>query len=895
MSVPSPRSSAPSLLALLAVLVLLAAVPAAAQDPAADPETAAVQGRVTAGTGEAVAAVTVRVLGTDRTAFTDDAGRFRMTRLQPGARTLAFETLGYRSRVVEVDLVAGRVTTLDVVLTSAPLALEGVVVTSQKRQQAVQDVPITITVHDGDFLRSAGIGQFDDLSAYTPGLEVQIQSPSTPGFVVRGITSDDGDARLESRVSVFRDGVSISKARGSVVELFDLERVEVLKGPQGTLFGRGAEIGAVHLIQNKARNERSAALTLGPGSYGQWAVEGHANAPLMEDRLFARVAGVYHTRDGYVTNLAGPSLNGKETLALRGLLRWAPSELTDLDLIVNWQRDAPPGVAFKSGIFGPPGGDTDPWTPAFLGGDPRFEDPHGRRTVWDATVLTDRVVSPAWTLQGIAAYRRFDSYEANDADGTAAPAIHLAESAYGDQYSAELRALFNGGGRLSGFVGVSAFHEGAAQTIRFRTDERSLYPLLTRVIRVQSDGAFPEIPAVIDGQPNPVDSLPANIVDLAPIFWPDEAAFYTAILQDLVGTPLNPYHEEAFSNYGENTAVELFVDGTYEVTDRLSLTAGVRGTFERLWSGIRVRESEQPTLLGALTGASPNALFPPTRDQALVNDEGTFTSAVGRLAVDFTVHREMNLYATAARGRRPPVIQEYETNPIANFEVLPAEGVWSWEAGAKGFAADRRLQYDVAAFYYDYSDFQTRVNPELTGAGIVFDTDVGQATAYGGELALVGRLGEALSVFGSYAYIHAAFDETTPTGDDQYLAGNTFRLTPEHSLAGGFGLRAPVPVGVAFLRPAYTWKSRVYFEEEWQQESFLDGEAPGLYQDPYGLLNLRAGVTTDDGRATLEIFGTNLLDADYILDAGNTGLVFYAPTYIAGPPRMLGLRVTARF
>ncbi len=893
MAQPPIRACAAWLLALILGPALAAAPgPAAAQSPG----TAAVQGRVTdAVTGAPLATVTVRVLGTDRSTMTDSAGRFRLDRLQPGARSLAFETLGYRSRVMRLELAADELTLVNVTLESAPLALEGVVVTSQKRQQAVQDVPIAITVHEGEFLKNTGIGAFDELSEYTPGLEVQIQSPNNPGFVVRGITSDDGDARMESRVSVFQDGVSISKARGSVVELFDLERVEVLKGPQGTLFGRGAEIGAVHLIQNKARNERSARLTLGPGSYGEWFAEGYANTPVIRDRLFARVAGVYHTRQGYVDNLAGPDLNGKETLALRGLLHWAAGEGTDLDLIVNWQQDTPPGTAFKSGVFAPPGGTTTPWTPAYLGGDSRFPEPGVDRTVWGATLLADRDLSPAWTLQGIAAYRRFDSFEASDADGTAAPALQFTEDAWGDQYSMELRALFNSGGRLSGFLGGSAFHESASQSIRFATDERSLYPLLTRVIRVQSGGAFPETPAVVDGQPNLVDSLPANIVDLAPIFWPDNVAFYTDVLQGLVGTPLNPYHEEAFTNYGRNTAFELFVDGTLAVTDRLHVTAGVRGTYERLWSGIRVRESDQPTFLGALTGATPNAVFPPTRNQERVSDEGTFLSAVGRLALDFKATDDLNLYGTVSRGRRPPVIQEYEINPIANFEVLPDEVVWSYEAGGKGFAAGRRLQYDIAAFYYDYKDFQTRVNPELTGAGIVFDTDVGQATAYGGEVSLVGRVSQALSLFGSYAYIEARFDDTGPSGQDQYLAGNTFRLTPKHSLAGGLGFRAPTPVGVAFLRPGYTWKSRVYFEEEWQQESFLDGEAPGLYQDGYGLLNVRAGITTTDGRATVEVYGSNLMDTRYIIDAGNTGLTFYAPTYIAGPPRLLGLRVTARF
>ncbi|MDX1674789.1 MAG: TonB-dependent receptor, partial [Longimicrobiales bacterium] len=139
-----------------------------------------------------------------------------------------------------------------------------------------------------------------------------------------------------------------------------------------------------------------------------------------------------------------------------------------------------------------------------------------------------------------------------------------------------------------------------------------------------------------------------------------------------------------------------------------------------------------------------------------------------------------------------------------------------------------------------------------------------------------------------------AFDETSPTGEQQRLAGNTFRLTPKHSASAGLGVQGDAGFGEWFLRPAYTWKSRVYFEEQWQQESFLHGEAPGLYQEPYGLLNLRAGLTALDGATTIELWGTNLLDTRYVIDAGNTGLVFYAPTYIAGPPLLFGLRVTAR-
>lgn len=120
----------------------------------------------------------------------------------------------------------------------APVSsVEDVIVTAQLREQKTIDVPFALTAYSGQFLEDLGIQEFEQLSAFMPGFLVQNQSPNNPGFVMRGITSDSGAATSEARVSVFQDGVSISKSRGSYVELFDLERVEIAKGPQSTCTG----------------------------------------------------------------------------------------------------------------------------------------------------------------------------------------------------------------------------------------------------------------------------------------------------------------------------------------------------------------------------------------------------------------------------------------------------------------------------------------------------------------------------------------------------------------------------------------------------------------------------------------------------------------------------------
>jgi iron complex outermembrane receptor protein len=166
-------------------------------------------------------------------------------------------------------------------------SVEELVVTAQKREQKTLDVPIALTAYSGDRLEQLGVQEFDKLSLFVPGFQVQNQSPNNPGFVMRGITSDSGESTTEPRVSVFQDGVSISKSRGSYVELFDIQRIEIAKGPQSTLFGRGALIGAVNVIQNKASTKGldwRVAAEGGNDNYGLF--EGMANLPVSD--TFAR-------------------------------------------------------------------------------------------------------------------------------------------------------------------------------------------------------------------------------------------------------------------------------------------------------------------------------------------------------------------------------------------------------------------------------------------------------------------------------------------------------------------------------------------------------------------------------------------------------------------------------
>lgn len=223
---------------------------------------------------------------------------------------------------------------LSVLAASAAQAQDGeggdnIVVTAQLREQNPIEVPMTLSVVGGGDLERLGIQDFEELSRFVPGFEVQNQSPNNPGFVMRGITSDSGAATNEPRVSVYQDGVSISKSRGSYVELFDIERVEVAKGPQSTLYGRGALIGAVNIIQNKARVGRDeGAFAASYGNLNAWTVDAMGNASL-GDSAAIRLAGRVRMRDGTVDNLlGGQDFNSVDTRAVRGSFRAETGGLT---------------------------------------------------------------------------------------------------------------------------------------------------------------------------------------------------------------------------------------------------------------------------------------------------------------------------------------------------------------------------------------------------------------------------------------------------------------------------------------------------------------------------------------------------------------------------------------
>lgn len=719
-----------------------------------------------------------------------------------------------------------------------------IVVTAQKRAESILDVPLSLSAFDSKTLDNIGADTLEDVSLYTPGFEVREQSVGAPGFVVRGITSDGIG---EQRVSIYLDGVSTSAVAASSFELHDIERVEIAKGPQSTLFGRGAMIGGVNIIQNKAGNDFLLKAGVGVGDYGYRMAEGVANAPLIDDVLAVRVAVRARKRDGYIRDLAGgPGYNAVDTLAYRGAVKFQPVSNLRFDLIYNREENTPNGgTGFKSNIFLP----RDPATGAVvgdlapgsgvvlrsfggLGGDRLYIDRH----IDDVSLLGSWELTDALTLGSITGYRKYRNVESFDPDGTWMNIIAGVGESWGDQTTQELRLTYDNKGAFRGTIGASYVDLSNSDRYIFQFDERATALLF-------SGGLL---------RSAPMGMTQAQILAaLGPM-----------------GAVLKPVHRDDSTFASSARTIDIYGDGTWEASNRLSLTAGLRWT----------HDDKTSTVVGTLPNG-PSTLtrggifFQPTANGATLSTDGRFSGLSWRMAANYALGDAVNAYLTYGRGRRSPALNIVASGTCS---VAPAEIVNSYEAGLKARALGGRISFDGSLYYYDYSNFQTvkTINGTLT------TVNAGAAEAYGFEGQVQAKPAHWATLFANYSYNHARLT----SGD---YDGNRFRNAPDHTFSLGAFLTAPIGGTELYFNPAYSWQSKFFFDDDNDKTALQPADfRVDEFQKSYGLLNLRLGLRAADERWGVELALKNALNQDYVIDAGNTGDNFGIPSFIAGQPRM---------
>ena len=731
--------------------------------------------------------------------------------------------------------------------TNEALREDEIIVTAQKREERQIDVPLTITAVTGTRLREIGVNDLDELSNYVPGLNIQEQSANNPGIVIRGITSDSGSAQQGARVTLYYNGVDISRSRGSYQDIFDMERIEVVKGPQATLFGTASAVGAISLISARPEDGFSGELGGTYGNFNQHSATGFINAG--SEKVAGRVAFAYKKRDGYVNNLAAgqDDLYAQDQFGTRGSLRFKPSDAFTADLILTYDRQRNSGTPFISLTYPTASGAPNAFGDAALGGTPNALRDLGlsklglKRDVYDANLTVNWDIADDWVLTMVNGYRKFDSLEVFDADGTAAEYLEFAELAQGDQFNQETRFSYNSD-KFRGSFGFNYFHENGVQNVPFSTNENTFFACLTATAATRAQCVAP------DG------SVPA------------------------AAKPRIDYRS-FFENQGRNTSYSMFADGTWIPTPSLEITAGVRVQIEKRLSGFRAGVQRS-----GLTGGA--SVVPGQVDTAgqTFKSEDSYADVLPRFNLLYKFSDNFNAYATVSKGRRSAIVnvsaRSTSGGPVANISPVLEEVLWNYELGVKGTMGI--LSGSIGVYYLTYDNFQVSIiiPPSIVGV----TQSAGTATNKGVEAEVNVRPTSWLTMFANGAYIDGGIDNRADIAAN--FRGAKFRLQPDYQASAGLIIDAPLGNVNVFATPSITYRSKLYFETP-----NLEARSQG----PVTLVNIVGGVRFADNRYEISAFARNIFNSRYLLDAGNTGGAFGIPSFIPGEPRFYGLKMSAKF
>ena len=780
--------------------------------------------------------------------------------------------------------------------------LETVTVTTQKQEQSLIDVPINVSVTDQDLIDKLAADDLEDLGNFIPGLQVQAQSLNAPSYSLRGVVSDGG----APRVALFQNGVAIGNPGFATnLAIYDMERVEVVKGPQATLFGQGALVGGINFIQNRASlaGNSGEALVEG-GDYSSVRAEGHYNWAI-NDTLALRVAAQIKNMDGYVPNTANsPDLMGQDTTAVRAALHWAPTEKLTADVFVNYQEDDSTGTQFTSGFF-PVNGKVDPYGATAMNiNDDQVRSKLGNdRELFYITSNIEYDINDAWSVTSLTDYRNLFSSEAWDSDGAAFNLLQFFQGRKANTFSQELRFNYDAGGKLTAFFGGNYFTISGKDRLVFSTDEAYAQSLFAPTIAAGAGLTLEQAQGLLTlaGVPGG-----ANFGSFdTPLQYSAAGAL---VLSQII--PLYGEHLEESLSTDERDTYDLFGDVTYAVTDRLKLTGGLRYTKEDIASssvGHVLKSNPYLAALGGLNGVTLSQtllLSADTLNQKASASESTDGAFTWRLNAAYRVSDNINTWVAYGRGRRPEVLSASG----ADYSLIDAETLDNIEAGIFGRFFDDRLQMTSSVYYGEYKDFQTTRFDPINGVFITENS--GNATQYGLEFDGQALVNDYVRLLATYAYTHSEYDDKDDNGNPLQFAGNSFRLSPEHS----FSLAADITVpfgehGDVSIVPSYVWKSEHFFEDDNGFDYAADGNGgfvriPEMYpdgtvveesQDAYGIANLRVGFDAASDRWGAYVLGENIFDEEYLIDVGNTGGSFGLHTIIRGKPQTVKAGVYVKF
>lgn len=743
--------------------------------------------------------------------------------------------------------------------------LEDIIVTAEKRSMSLQTTPLAISAIDGKALEVQVINNLADVSRSVPSLQFGVNAVDSYGteISIRGIGSNSQSGNTDPGVALSVNGVYMARSSAAVTSLFDIERIEVLRGPQGTLYGRNSTGGAINIIPVRPKigvTEGSVEGTY--GNYNLIRLRGLFNAPL-GDAAALRMSGQYEKRDGYTKNLVAgmPAQNDADNVSVRAALNLdgnGPIKALVSGYYSHMKQNGS-GVRYLGTDGGPNGYPVTPIAVAFPAGGPPFS----------VDAFPYQTLSPNWTLQALPTdlhevrkntpeYTDVEQYgtdltmEYALSDAVTLRSItayqHSNYKLLVDADSSELNLATN--------QMISSAHQFSTELNLIGQSDALKWVLGLFYLDERSDENFTVSTC-------PQGCLTSNGYT-GPFLMPPP--FVT------VGTPPDQgYIHHTVQEFGAK-AYAAFGQLTWGLTDRLSLTTGLRWT----------RDDK------SLLRTGPQGDFQPYVANATLNNTPTILSShawnklTGRAVLDYQVTDKVMVYASFARGYKSGGEQLNSDGGDTVTGIFQPEEVDTYEAGLRSRLLDNRVQFNLTGFVSNYDDFQTF---ELTLSGPLV-INAGSARIKGVEFEMKVIPVEGLHINASGSFLDAKYTNfVTPAPLNEDFSGNQLNRAPKFSGDISADYTVPTSWGSVTANLGLSHVGAQYYDR---------GNLPADRQEAYDLL--RASISADLGQFGISLWGSNLTKEKYVASqrinppfSGGTRLVNI------GAPATYGVTLRAKF
>ena len=734
-------------------------------------------------------------------------------------------------------------------------SLEEIVVSATSAEQESGHASLSHSRMTSEWINDLYVDSFEELSFFVPGLYIQEQSINSAGYAIRGITSDNAEASRTPRVSVWLHGMDISRSQGAYISMFDIEAVDVYKGPNSALFATGGQIGGVNIQNAFAKLEDSDSIYAQYGNFNELKFTGHANFHLGGNNAI-RFAVFKHDRDGYIENSDDTLLGSIDSEAIRVSTLFG-TEKHYLDTQITYEKNSPTSVAFQSFTENPSSPD-DPFSESNLSNGDNLRI---NRTIIDVFNRYTAKISDSINFKLSALYRDVEADETFDPDGFSINIVEAHEDAeyQTGQIEAKIEYLNH---FMSMTLGASYFVEDVDVTFAATIDEELAIRLqviqdnLSNTLGIDLSLLGISTDLYLNGLPNPYNenSTPAAIFDLS------------------------SERFESQTESVENSIASIFGDFNFTLPMNLELGLGFRYSEETLETSVF---TEIPSIGSELSVTDGLDLFlrPESDTQRRSSAEESSSGLTGHISLVHYLVDQSHIYWTYSRGRRPNILNFTESSSL---EFLQEETVDSYEVGFTFFLSDLYSQLTGSIYRYDFENFTT-LRSGVEALAFIAD-DNANATITGVELAYTQFLGDSWLLFSNVTYNDSVFDES------EIIEGeNRFRYAPEW--VGSLSISKDFIVSDAWSGRVTTqarYQSKVYFEDD---NSTNNGRNS---QGGYAIYNLYLEFSWLE-KLTLGSYLINATDKEYIIDAGNFGQLFGIPTFVPAIGRQFGLSIAYSF